>query len=91
MWFGAMVWCGVVASLPDGRQDIPREPLLYESRNAGPGAAGPQRDLFQQRPELAGLAGAAYEPYMRTAHHRAQHFTLEVKTSKPSNTDDVML
>ena len=47
-----------------------RERYLYETKNAGVGAAGPNRDLYQERLELAGIAGTTYEPYQRKSHHR---------------------
>ena len=49
---------------------IMRERYLYETKNAGVGASGPNRDLYQERLELAGIAGTTYEPYQRKSHHR---------------------
>ena len=40
---------------------------------AGVGTSGPNRDLFQERSALSGIAGTTYEPYQRTRHHRTQH------------------
>ena len=40
---------------------------------AGVGTSGPNRDLFQERTALSGIAGTTYEPYQRTRHHRTQH------------------
>ena len=48
-----------------------RDRYLYETKNAGVGAAGPNRDLYQERLELAGIAGTTYEPYQRKSHHRS--------------------
>ena len=47
-----------------------RERYLYETKNAGVGAAGPNRDLYQERLELSGIAGTTYEPYQRRSHQR---------------------
>ena len=47
-----------------------RERYLYETRNAGVGADGPNRDLYQERLEMSGIAGTSYEPYKRVNHHR---------------------
>ena len=41
--------------------------------HAGVGTSGPNRDLFQERQALSGIAGTTYEPYQRTRHHRTQH------------------
>ena len=49
-----------------------RERYLYETRNAGVGADGPNRDLYQERLEMSGIAGTSYEPYKRVNHHRLQ-------------------
>ena len=49
-----------------------RERYLYETRNAGVGADGPKRDLYQERLEMSGIAGTSYEPYKRVNHHRSQ-------------------
>ena len=49
---------------------LTRDKYLYESKVAGVGAAGPNRDLFQERLELTGIAGTTYEPYQRHNHHR---------------------
>ena len=54
-----------------------RERYLYETKNAGVGAAGPNRDLYQERLELSGIAGTTYEPYQRRSHHRSQHCTID--------------
>ena len=37
------------------------------------GTSGPNRDLFQERQALSGIAGTTYEPYQRSRHHRTQH------------------
>ena len=49
---------------------LTRDKYLYESKVAGVGATGPNRDLFQERLELTGIAGTTYEPYQRHNHHR---------------------
>lgn len=40
---------------------------------SGVGTSGPNRDLFQERQALSGIAGTTYEPYQRSKHHRTQH------------------
>ena len=45
----------------------------HNSTIAGVGTSGPNRDLFQERSALSGIAGTTYEPYQRTRHHRTQH------------------
>ena len=54
-----------------------RERYLYETKNAGVGASGPNRDLYQERLEMSGIAGISYEPYKRKNHHRTQHCTMD--------------
>ena len=39
---------------------------------AGVGKSGPNRDLFQERTALSGIAGTTYEPYQRTLGSRAR-------------------
>ena len=56
---------------------LPRQKYLYETKIAGVGSLGPNRDLFQERQELSGIAGTTYEPYKRHNHHRTQHCTLD--------------
>ena len=50
--------------------NLPRQKYLFESKIAGVGSLGPNRDLFQERQELSGIAGTTYEPYKRYNHHR---------------------
>lgn len=51
-----------------GRLD--RDRYLYESKIAGVGSTGPNRDLFQERLALSGITGTTFEPYQRQNHHR---------------------
>ena len=58
----------ICQSFPSGWPDIGHISTL-----AGVGTSGPNRDLFQERSALSGIAGTTYEPYQRTRHHRTQH------------------
>ena len=47
--------------------------IIVNHDPAGVGTSGPNRDLFQERQALSGIAGTTYEPYQRSKHHRTQH------------------
>ena len=58
---------------------LSRDKYLYESRIAGVGSSGPNRDLYQERLQLSGISGTSYEPFKRRNHHRTQHCTIDTE------------
>ena len=56
---------------------LTRDRYLYESKVAGVGSSGANRNLYQERLELSGVSGTTYQPFQRRSHHRTQHCTLD--------------
>ena len=73
--------------------NLPRQKYLFESKIAGVGSLGPNRDLFQERQELSGMAGTTYEPYKRYNHHRlvVNGFKMGLQRLKINNCQDPAL